>query len=99
MGPICLTNTGTPPDTSTASSRAADLLAGTGTDQVRAHDQAQDRKGARSRSAADAHRPRRRGDRIGCHFAAPPMSLLGTSRTSRDVRLESAKRSKADVGL
>src|SRR5215831_9576056 len=64
MGPICLTNTGTPPDTSTASSRPADLLAGTGTDQVRAHDQAQDRKGARPRSATVAARPSRRGDRM-----------------------------------
>src|SRR5215831_12321542 len=64
MGPICLTNTGTPRDTSTASSAAADLLAGTGTDQVRAHDQPQDREGARPHSAADAARARRRGDRM-----------------------------------
>ena len=33
-------------------------------DQIRAGDQPQDREGARPRSAADAARPRRRGDRI-----------------------------------
>ena len=33
-------------------------------DQVRARDQPQDRQGARPRSAADAARPRRRGDRM-----------------------------------
>src|SRR5215831_6469454 len=38
--------------------------AGAGTDQVRAGDQSQDRQSARPRSAADAARPRRRGDRI-----------------------------------
>ena len=33
-------------------------------DQVRAGDQSQDREGARPRRAADAARPRRRGDRM-----------------------------------
>ena len=33
-------------------------------DQVRAGDQSQDRQGARPRRAADAARPRRRGDRM-----------------------------------
>ena len=33
-------------------------------DQIRAGDQSQDRQGARPRRAADAARPRRRGDRI-----------------------------------
>ena len=46
---------------------------GAGADQVRAGDQPQDRQGARPRSAADAARPRRRGDRIIC-----PMSAYGT---------------------
>ena len=36
--------------------------AGSGTDQIRTGDQPQDRQGARPRSAADAARPRRRGD-------------------------------------
>src|SRR5215813_6698541 len=88
MGPICLTNTGTPPDTSTASSRAADLLAGTGTDQVRAHDQAQDRKGARPRGTAIAARARRRGDRIEILFAAalPIIAALGAAIARSRVR-------------
>ena len=38
--------------------------AGRAADQVRAGHQPQDRQGARSRSAADAARPRRRGDRM-----------------------------------
>jgi hypothetical protein len=32
-----------------------------------------------------------------CGFAALHMSACGTSRTSRDVRLESAKGAKADI--
>ena len=36
----------------------------TGANQVRAGDQPQDRQGARPRSATDAARPRRRGDRV-----------------------------------
>ena len=41
-------------------------------------DQPQDRQGARPRRAADAARPRRRGDRIVVLFAAVHMSLPGT---------------------
>ena len=37
---------------------------GAGADQVRARDQSQDRQGPRSRRAANAARPRRRGDRV-----------------------------------
>ena len=44
--------------------REAGRPAGAGADQVRAGDQPQDRQGARPRSAADAARPRRRGDRM-----------------------------------
>ena len=47
--------------------------------------------------AAAGARHRRRGDRIGVLFAAVHMSLLGTTRTSEDVRVESAKRSKSDI--
>ena len=44
--------------------REAGRPAGAGADQVRAGDQPQDRQGARPRRAADAARPRRRGDRM-----------------------------------
>ena len=47
-------------------------------DQVRAHDQPHSRQSARPRSAADAARPRRRGDRIAVRIccAADTMQLL-----------------------
>jgi len=48
--------------------------------------------------AVSATRPRRRGDRIAALFAAVHESPCGTFRTSRDVRLESAMRAKADIG-
>ena len=44
--------------------REASRPAGSNADQVRASDQPQDRKSTRARSAVDAARPRRRGDRI-----------------------------------
>ena len=44
--------------------REAERTAGAGADQVRACHQPQDRQGARPRRAADAARPRRRGDRM-----------------------------------
>ena len=44
--------------------REAGRPPGAGADQVRAGDQPQDRQGARPRRAADAARPRRRGDRM-----------------------------------
>src|SRR5262249_40904948 len=44
--------------------REACRLAGAGADEVRVGGQPQDSQGARSRSAADAARPRRRGDRV-----------------------------------
>ena len=44
--------------------REAGRPSGAGADQVRAGHQPQDRQGARPRSAADAARPRRRGDRM-----------------------------------
>ena len=43
-------------------------------------DQPQDRQGARPRRAADAARPRRRGDRIATLFAAVHMAANGTLR-------------------
>ena len=48
--------------------REAGRPAGAGADQVRTGDQPQDRQGARPRSAADAARPRRRGDRVATLF-------------------------------
>ena len=45
--------------------------AGSNTDQVRPHDQPQDRESAGPRTAADPARPRRRGDRMRALFAAP----------------------------
>ena len=48
--------------------REAGRPAGAGADQVRVGDQPQDREGARPRCAADAARPRRRGDRVGCNL-------------------------------
>ena len=54
-----------PASTSDASSRAkAGRPAGRAADQIRAGHQSQDRQGARSRRAAVAARPRRRGDRM-----------------------------------
>src|SRR5262249_43524279 len=47
-----------------AEGRAASRSTGGATNQVRIGDQSQGRKGARSRCAADATRPRRRGDRM-----------------------------------
>ena len=47
-------------------------------DQVRAGDQSQDRQGARPHDAADAARPRRRGDRI----SAPAASWCGPAGAS-----------------
>src|SRR5262249_13937952 len=44
--------------------RQAARLAGPAANKVRAGDQPQDRKGARSRNSADAARSRRRGDRM-----------------------------------
>ena len=43
--------------------------------------------------------PRRRGDRIRASFAAVHEFLVGTKRTSRDVRHGSAFGSKAEVGF
>jgi putative tryptophan/tyrosine transport system substrate-binding protein len=47
--------------------REACRPAGAGADPVRAGDQPQDRQGARPHRAADAHCPRRRGDRVRRH--------------------------------
>src|SRR5262245_64033025 len=49
---------------SNAQGREADRPACAGADQVPARSQSQDRQGDRPRSAADAARPRRRGDRM-----------------------------------
>jgi hypothetical protein len=63
-------------------------------DHVRAGDQPQDRQGARPRSAPDAARPHRRGDRVTCNRAHRLLRLLttgpGTSATSQDRRSKSA---------
>ena len=65
--------------------REAGRPAGAGADQVRAGDQPQDRQGARPRRAADAARPRRRGDRISakfcCDCSRPLMALSGRADT------------------
>src|SRR5215472_15675475 len=63
---------------SNAQGREADRPAGAGADQVPARSQSQDRQGDRPRSAADAARPRRRGDRIAVRIccAADTMQLL-----------------------
>jgi hypothetical protein len=50
-----------------------------------------------SRRAANPARARRWGDRIARFFAAAREDAIGTSRTSGDVRLESAKWGKADI--
>src|SRR5262245_49863293 len=75
--------------------------AGPAADQIRAGDQPQDRQDAWSHRAAYAARPCRRGDRISLASRSVLLRLLtagyGTSRTSRDVRLESAKWGKADI--
>src|SRR5262249_11988431 len=61
----------------------------------------QDRTRPWPHRAADAARPRRRGDRIIPASACTLLHLLtagyGTSRTSRDVRLESAKWTRPDI--
>jgi hypothetical protein len=67
--------------------REAGGPAGAGADQVRARHQPQDRQGARSRHAGDCARSRRRGDRVGWHFAAMHMAAIGTKRTYRERAL------------
>src|SRR5262245_40085281 len=49
-------------------------------DQIRSRHQSNHREGARHRGAADAARPRRRGDRMKMLFAAVHESASGTSR-------------------
>ena len=49
------------------------------------------------RYAADAARPRKRGDRIEVSFAAAHESPCGIFRTRRYVSLEFVQRSKADI--
>jgi ABC-type uncharacterized transport system substrate-binding protein len=51
--------------------------------QVRAGYQSQDRQGRRRRDSDFDLAARRRGDRIGCTFAAPPMSLLAERSRGR----------------
>src|SRR5260370_27814893 len=80
------------------------LISSSVSDQVRAGDQPQDRQGAGPRRVADAHRPRRRGDRLKCcnpwtAYLAVHESVVGTKRTSSGVRLESAFVGKAELGL
>jgi putative tryptophan/tyrosine transport system substrate-binding protein len=74
--------------------REARRPAGAGADQVRACHQSDDRKGARPRCAADAARPRRRGDRIAVQppisFAAVHESGYGTKRRLGSVRFFAA---------
>ena len=60
--------------------REARRPAGAGADQVRVGDQSQDREGARPRRAADAARPRRRGDRM---ISAASSSRCSAARRRR----------------
>src|SRR5262249_47577459 len=71
-------------------------------DQGRDVHQPEDRQGARHHRATPPVRPRRRVDRVGPAFAHVVLlhlltAAIGTSRTSGDVRLESAKWAKADI--
>src|SRR5512132_1100741 len=54
-------------------------------------------RAARSRSPADAARPRRRGDRIESLYAVMHESACGTNRTCQPSRLTSAYRVRADI--
>src|SRR5262249_40895743 len=54
---------------------------------------------ARGAACAAGRNPHFPGHPAKIIAALPSRSAVGTSRTSRDVRLESAKWSKADVGL
>ena len=76
--------------------RAAGRPTSAGTDEVRTGHQSQDRQGARSRNSTDAARPRRRGDRIKRHFAAPAYSRFGTKLPIQNVRSPVANGGKAD---
>src|SRR5262245_38341055 len=82
-----------------ARERQAGGPAGDAADEVRAGDQSQHCACAPLRRAADAARPRRRGDRIGPRFAAVHESAFGTKRTRRHVRYLSAFRGKADIAI
>jgi ABC transporter substrate binding protein len=62
--------------------RKAGRPTGAGADQIRADDQLETRQGARPRSAADAARPRRRGDRNTTGYSA-----YGTGLPIPDVRI------------
>jgi hypothetical protein len=75
--------------------------AGSAVEQVRVGHQQPDRKDARPHSARQTACRRRRGDRISAQLARHLLHLLttgyGTSRTSRDVRPESARWARADI--
>jgi ubiquinone/menaquinone biosynthesis C-methylase UbiE len=61
--------------------------AGSAGHQIRAGDQPQDRQGARLRSAADAARPRRRGDRVAAQEKRHKESLVTLSNYERYQRI------------
>jgi hypothetical protein len=77
--------------------------AGGAADQVRADDQSPDCKGARHRGAADAARPRRRGDRVTDQQSSSTVAmhtLLPVWVKSRDYRsaiLRTASPQSADI--
>ena len=77
--------------------REAGRSAGAAADQIRAGHQPEDRQSSRPRRPTDAARSRRRGDRVDRRVAATAQTASGTSRTSQDVRLQSAKWGKADL--
>ena len=66
-------------------------------DQIRVRHQPTNRQGARPRNAADAARPRRRGDRIEKPFAAVHQSVPGTFLPCQPRRAMSGFRDKAAV--
>src|SRR5262249_53009770 len=64
MGLIESNSSGARPDTSIVSLKVKKLPACAGADEIPARDHPQDRQGARDRAAANAARPRRRGNRM-----------------------------------
>src|SRR5262249_15029476 len=83
---------------SSAQGREARRSASADTDQVRARDQSQDGESARPRRAADAARPRRRGDRIAGLLLRRVKTRLAQSRLSEMSVYLSVCGGKADRG-
>src|SRR5262249_61248078 len=74
----------------------ADEPAGRERDQVRVRDQSECRQGARSRRAADAARPRRRGDRMSSRVVCVAANSLSPTIDGRLTQVAREERMSSD---